>query len=152
MSRNNAARRPTTVHNVNPPAGRVGKSTKVLRRGEPLCLEAPHLAWRSRAALSRFAANDPAHRRIMPQALGVVHILISGKATKFRLPQQTHQRMAAVLPGAHVGERLARQRVEAPMKVNIEIECTPLEARQFFGLPNVEPMQAAVMQQLEQRM
>ena len=38
------------------------------------------------------------------------------------------------------------------MKVNIEIECTPAEARQFFGLPNVEPMQAAVMQQLEKRM
>ena len=38
------------------------------------------------------------------------------------------------------------------MKVNIEIECTPVEARQFFGLPNVEPMQAAVMQQLEKRM
>jgi hypothetical protein len=38
------------------------------------------------------------------------------------------------------------------MKVNIEIECTPVEARQFFGLPNVEPIQAAVMQQLEQRM
>ena len=38
------------------------------------------------------------------------------------------------------------------MKVNIEIECTPVEARQFFGLPNVEPMQAAVMQQLERRM
>jgi len=38
------------------------------------------------------------------------------------------------------------------MKVNIEIECTPIEARQFLGLPNVEPMQAAVMQQLEKRM
>jgi hypothetical protein len=38
------------------------------------------------------------------------------------------------------------------MKVNIEIECTPVEARQFFGLPNVEPMQDAVMQQLEKRM
>jgi Family of unknown function (DUF6489) len=37
------------------------------------------------------------------------------------------------------------------MKVNIEIECTPIEARQFFGLPNVEPMQATVMQQLEKR-
>ncbi len=40
---------------------------------------------------------------------------------------------------------------ELSMKVNIEIECTPVEARQFFGLPNVEPMQAAVMQQLEKR-
>jgi hypothetical protein len=38
------------------------------------------------------------------------------------------------------------------MKVTIEIDCTPLEARQFFGLPDVEPMQAAVMAQIEQRM
>ena len=35
------------------------------------------------------------------------------------------------------------------MKVNVEIECTPAEARQFFGLPNVEPMQAAVMEQFQ---
>ena len=26
------------------------------------------------------------------------------------------------------------------MKVNIEIDCTPVEARQFFGLPDVVPM------------
>ena len=38
------------------------------------------------------------------------------------------------------------------MKVNIEIECTPLEARQFFGLPDVQPMQAALMAEMEKRM
>jgi len=38
------------------------------------------------------------------------------------------------------------------MKVIVEIECTPAEARQFFGLPNVEPMQAAMMTKLEKRM
>jgi hypothetical protein len=38
------------------------------------------------------------------------------------------------------------------MKVNIEIDCTPLEARQFFGLPDVEPMQMAVMDKLQQQM
>jgi Family of unknown function (DUF6489) len=38
------------------------------------------------------------------------------------------------------------------MKVNIEIDCTPLEARQFFGLPDVSPMQAAVMDKLQQQM
>lgn len=38
------------------------------------------------------------------------------------------------------------------MKVNIEIECTPLEARQFFGLPDVQPMQNAVMDKLQQKM
>ena len=38
------------------------------------------------------------------------------------------------------------------MKVNIEIDCTPLEARQFFGLPDVSPMQTAVMDRLQQQM
>jgi hypothetical protein len=37
------------------------------------------------------------------------------------------------------------------MKVNIEIDCTPLEARQFFGLPDVGPMQIAVMDKLQQQ-
>jgi hypothetical protein len=38
------------------------------------------------------------------------------------------------------------------MKVNVEIDCTPLEARQFFGLPDVSPMQVAVMEKLQQQM
>jgi hypothetical protein len=38
------------------------------------------------------------------------------------------------------------------MKVNIEIDCTPLEARQFIGLPDLGPMQAAVMDKLQQQM
>jgi|GEM_PF-114192 len=41
---------------------------------------------------------------------------------------------------------------EGDMKVNIEIDCTPLEARQFFGLPDLAPMQAAVMDKLQQQM
>ena len=38
------------------------------------------------------------------------------------------------------------------MKVNVEIDCTPLEARQFIGLPDVAPMQIAVMDKLQQQM
>jgi hypothetical protein len=38
------------------------------------------------------------------------------------------------------------------MKVNIEIDCTALEARQFFGLPDVQPMQIAMMEKLQQQM
>jgi Family of unknown function (DUF6489) len=38
------------------------------------------------------------------------------------------------------------------MKVTVEIDCTPLEARQFFGLPDVGPMQTAVMDQLQHQM
>jgi hypothetical protein len=38
------------------------------------------------------------------------------------------------------------------MKVNVEIDCTPLEARLFFGLPDVQPMQAAILAEMEKRL
>ena len=38
------------------------------------------------------------------------------------------------------------------MKVRVEIDCTPLEARQSIGLPDVAPMQIAVMDELQQQM
>lgn len=38
------------------------------------------------------------------------------------------------------------------MKVKVEIDCTPLEAREFFGLPNVQPMQDAIMEQMQVKM
>ena len=38
------------------------------------------------------------------------------------------------------------------MKVTIDIDCTPAEARQFLGLPDVAPIQAAVMDRLQQKM
>ena len=37
------------------------------------------------------------------------------------------------------------------MKVTVEMDCTPEEARAFLGLPDVRPMQAAVMASLEQQ-
>ncbi|WP_416898908.1 MAG: DUF6489 family protein [Minwuia sp.] len=38
------------------------------------------------------------------------------------------------------------------MKVTIDIDCTPEEARTFFGLPDVQPMQKRLMAELEERM
>lgn len=38
------------------------------------------------------------------------------------------------------------------MKVTIEIDCSPDEARQFLGLPDLKPMQAAVMAKVEAQM
>lgn len=38
------------------------------------------------------------------------------------------------------------------MKIHLDIDCTPEEARAFFGLPNVAPMQEAVMQEMQDRM
>ncbi|WP_115718193.1 DUF6489 family protein [Gallaecimonas mangrovi] len=38
------------------------------------------------------------------------------------------------------------------MKVTIDIECTPEEARSFLGLPDIKPMQAKMMADFEQQM
>lgn len=38
------------------------------------------------------------------------------------------------------------------MKVTVEIDCTPEEARAFMGLPDVKPLQDAVMARMEAQM
>lgn len=38
------------------------------------------------------------------------------------------------------------------MKITVNIDCTPEEARAFLGLPDVRPMQDAVMADIEARM
>lgn len=38
------------------------------------------------------------------------------------------------------------------MKVKVDVECSPEEARAFLGLPDVQPMQQALMRELEARL
>ena len=38
------------------------------------------------------------------------------------------------------------------MKVKIDIDCTPDEARAFFGLPDLGPLQKEMMAQMQERM
>src|SRR6266566_2597544 len=47
---------------------------------------------------------------------------------------------------SRVGER------ERPMKIKLDIDCTPEELRGFFGLPDVKPMQEELMKEIAARM
>jgi hypothetical protein len=38
------------------------------------------------------------------------------------------------------------------MKINVEVDCTPEELRQSFGLPDLRPMQEAVLKAMQQQM
>lgn len=38
------------------------------------------------------------------------------------------------------------------MKINVEVDCTPKELRTFIGLPDLEPMQQAVLTEMQRRM
>src|SRR3972149_8172119 len=45
-----------------------------------------------------------------------------------------------------------RTRKERPMKMTIEVECTPTEARQFLGLPDVTRLNEALVDEMTRRM
>jgi Family of unknown function (DUF6489) len=38
------------------------------------------------------------------------------------------------------------------MKIKVDVDCTPEEARIFLGLPDVQPLQATVMAEIEKKM
>lgn len=38
------------------------------------------------------------------------------------------------------------------MKVTVDVDCTPEEARAFLGLPDVRPMQDRLMAEMEERL
>jgi hypothetical protein len=45
-----------------------------------------------------------------------------------------------------------RRRKDEPMKFEIEIEATPIEARQFLGLPDVTPLHEAWIARMQEMM
>jgi hypothetical protein len=106
---------------IDPLAGKIGKGGKVLFGGEPSRLETAHLARRGRAPKSRLAADDPAHRRIMTQPFGVVHILVAGKTAKHGLPQHSDESVPAVLAGPCVQELVAGHRGQAERVVEFPV-------------------------------
>jgi len=38
------------------------------------------------------------------------------------------------------------------MRVNVEVDCTPAEARAFLGLPDVTPLNEAMVAEMQKRM
>ena len=38
------------------------------------------------------------------------------------------------------------------MKITINVDCTPVEARRYMGLPDVAPMQEAMLKEMQERM
>jgi hypothetical protein len=56
-----------------------------------------------------------------------------------------------------MSSRFARQigwaeRRRRRMKITVDVDCTPEEARAFLGLPDVKPMQDELMQEMKERM
>jgi hypothetical protein len=54
-------------------------------------------------------------------------------------------------PSGNVYSRPAQLLCGAAMKVNVTIDCTPEEARAFFGLPDLQPMQKTIMNHVQEK-
>ncbi len=69
-------------------------------------------------------------------------------------PEMGERRTSGAVTGGVERPSLAdRHPQSAPtMKCSIDIECTPEEARTFLGLPDLQPMQARLMAEMERRM
>ena len=85
------------------------KGREVLVVRQQLGLEPPHLAGRCPAPLDRLAADDPAHRGITPEPVGVVDILIAGETPIDGLAKKTDDAVPAVPARAAIREHAARQ-------------------------------------------
>jgi hypothetical protein len=104
------------MHLVDPLARQIGKDGEVLRPGQPLGLEAAHLAGGGGRSRNRSVADHPTHRRVAAPPVGVVHILVSSEPPEHRLAQQADQPVAAILASTCIGERV-RTRVGQPHRV-----------------------------------
>jgi hypothetical protein len=63
-----------------------------------------------------------------------------------------HRRPALAQNRLHLAQRTGRKSgFESAMKITIEIDCTPQEARQLAGLPDIEPLQQEIMKQVRDR-
>jgi hypothetical protein len=70
------------MHGVDPVARQIGKSSEVLRPGQPLGLEAAHLAGRSCLTHWCPTTDHPTHCGIAAQPLGIVHVLVAHQPSK----------------------------------------------------------------------
>jgi hypothetical protein len=60
--------------------------------------------------------------------------------------------MIARIQCHQAARRLARSSGEATMKINVEVDCTPEEARRFMGLPDMAPVHDKYLQMLTNSM
>src|SRR5437667_5881050 len=70
---------------VDPAPGEIGQRRQVRRRGHRAGLEAAHLARRRALVRHRTPTDHPAHRGIPSEPVGIVHVLVAGKAPEHRL-------------------------------------------------------------------
>ena len=82
-------------------------------------------AGRRSQAVETLTIGDGAHDRIVREALGVIHVLVSGQAREDRLPQETGDPMATVKAGPRIGNKNGRDVSQAEGVIKHPVEQQP---------------------------
>ena len=102
--KNDHLRWAAVMNPVDPRPVHVGQDFNVLIGRQKVRLKAPHLAGGCSLSFDGLATNNPPHGRITSEAVGVVYVLITTKATKHRLTELPRHAMPSVLAGTPVLE------------------------------------------------
>ena len=89
-----ASWRTAAVNAVDPSTGEIGKCGEVFFGWPASASRSGPSGSAMQPALRRPAADDPAHRRIMPKPFGVVHVFIPGEAAEHGLTKHADQARA----------------------------------------------------------
>jgi hypothetical protein len=76
-------------------------------------------------SFSRRLVNDPSHRRIAPEPVGIVHVLVAGEAPEHGLSQHPDQNMPAVPARASISQMLSRDYHQAEHVIQFAIGQQP---------------------------
>ena len=114
--------RPAPVHPIDPGAGQIGQCREVGLAGQPSGLETAHLAGRGGTTIQPAAVDHGTHRRIMRQAIGVVHILVAGETAEHGLTEEPGQQVAGILATAAFRQHRSGEISEAKRVIQFSVD------------------------------
>ncbi len=89
---------------VDPLPGKIGECGEVFRGGQKLRLKTPHLAGGCCLSFDGLAADNPPHRRVEAEPVGIVHVVVAAKASENGLTELPDKSVATVLSTTGVRE------------------------------------------------
>ena len=89
---------------VDPLPGKIGECGEVSLGGQKLRLKTPHLAGGCCLSFDGLAADNPPHRRVEAEPVGIVHVVVAAKASENGLTKLPDKSVATVLSTTGVRE------------------------------------------------
>ena len=91
---------------VDPLPRKIGECGEVFRGGQKLRLKTPHLAGGCCLSFDGLAADNPPHRGVEAEPVGIVHVVVAAKASENGLTELPDKTVATVLATTGIREHV----------------------------------------------